>query len=126
MSAMHKLLISTVVSLLWVAPAMAQTGPEEAAKPSVTQNPPTAGVPNRQQTDEQGAQSIQEQLINQLAGAGLTDIEMMPMSFAVHAKDAAGNPVWLTLSPNGASEWQANPLDGEDDRSTSLPNQERF
>jgi hypothetical protein len=41
MSVMHKLLISTVVSLLWVAPAMAQVAAEEAAKPSITQNPPS-------------------------------------------------------------------------------------
>jgi hypothetical protein len=124
---MHKLLMSTAVFLLWAAPAMAQVVSEDAPKPSITQNPPPiAGGPNRQQNDEQGAQSIQEQLINQLAGAGLTDIEMMPMSFAVHAKDAAGNPVWLMLSPNGSSEWEATPADGEADRSTSLPNQERF
>jgi hypothetical protein len=123
---MHKLLISTVVSLLCVSPAMAEVVPKDTAQPAVTQNAPAGGGPNRQRDDEQGTQSLQEQLINQLAGAGLTDIEMMPMSFAVHAKDAAGNPVWLMLSPNGASEWEATPADGEADRSTSLPNQERF
>ena len=77
-----------------------------------------------EQSDVQGAQLIEEQLRTQLKGARFTDIEVMPMSFAVRAKDADGNPVFLMLSPDGV--WQLTPQNGQDESPTSFPDQGRF
>ena len=38
-------------------------------------------------------QAIQQQVQNNLKQAGFTDIQIMPSSFLVRAKDSAGNPV---------------------------------
>ena len=122
---MRKLLISTVVPLLWVAPAVAQVA--QSAKPSAAQDDAITVLKpksDQQQNAVQGSQSIEEQLRTRLAGAGFTDIDMAPLSFAVRAKDADGNPVLLLLSPDGVSEWQLSPQAGQD--SSSLPGQESF
>jgi len=50
-----------------------------------------------------------------LARAGFTDIEMMPTSFLIHAKDANGNPVTLVFSPDGSVQSKQVPGDGQDD-----------
>ena len=59
-----------------------------------------------------------------LASAGLTDIEIVPSSFVVRAKNADGRSVILVLYPDLNLEWQVSPVD-DDDPSTSSPNQER-
>ena len=41
------------------------------------------------------AQAIQQQVQNNLRQAGFTDIQIMPSSFLVRAKDSAGNPVMM-------------------------------
>ena len=47
---MRKLLISTLVSLLWAAPAMAQVA-QDPATPPVAQNQATVSNPHQQQSD---------------------------------------------------------------------------
>jgi hypothetical protein len=112
---MRRLLVSTFVSLAWVVPAMAQDAPQvQSAAPNAAQ-----------QQDEpvsEGAQSIQRNVRAQLALAGFTDIELLPTSFLVRAKDADGNPVMLMLSPDSISQLQElapGDAGGQDDSSNS-------
>jgi hypothetical protein len=96
---MRKLLILTFVSLAWVVPALAQDASQsESAAPNATQP----------QDDflSEAAQSIQRSVQAQLALAGFTDIQLVPTSFLVRAKDADGNPVMLMLSPDAISQLQ--------------------
>jgi hypothetical protein len=88
----------------------------------VAQDEAAAAKPDQQQNDSQNTQSIEKTLRNQLASAGLTDIELVPTSFVVRAKAADGNPVVFLLYPDSDSEWQVSPLDGDDDHSTNSPN----
>ena len=74
-----------------------------------------------QNTDKESAQSIEKTLVNRLASAGLTDIEMAPLSFVARAKNADGKPVIFVLYPDANLEWQVSPVD-EDDTSPSTPN----
>jgi hypothetical protein len=95
---MRRLLVLTFVSLAWVIPAMAQDAPQVQG-----------AAPNTAQQDEpvsEGAQSIQRNIRAQLTLAGFTDIELLPTSFLVRAKDADGNPVMLMLSPDSISQLQ--------------------
>ena len=63
----------------------------------------------------EGAHSVEVALRTLLARAGFTDIEMMPTSFLIHAKDANGNPVTLVFSPDGSVQSKQVPGDGQDD-----------
>jgi len=100
---MRKPFLSTFAGLIFVAPAMAQS-----VIPSVSPVPPDLATPpsaeERHQPDMPTLESIENELRARLARAGFTDIEMIPTSFLVRAKDAAGNSVMLVLSPDSAAE----------------------
>lgn len=49
------------------------------------------------------AQAIQQQVQNNLRQAGFTDIQIMPSSFLVRAKDSAGNPVMMVINPDSVT-----------------------
>jgi hypothetical protein len=119
---MRRLIILILMSLVCTVPAAAEFA-QRQAKSAVAQGEAVAAAqPDQQQNDSQSTQSIEKALRNQLASAGLTDIEMVPTSFVVRAKAADGNPVVLLLYPNSDSEWQVSPLDDEGGHSTSSPN----
>jgi hypothetical protein len=93
---MRKLLIFPLASLACITPALAQ---------DVPQNP--AAVPNgveNQETLNLGVRSIEGTIHSRLALAGFTDIEMVPTSFLVRAKDRSGKPVMMMLSPDAIAE----------------------
>jgi hypothetical protein len=118
-----KTIISALVSLVWTVPSTAQVT-EQLAKPAVARDQVIpVPKPEQRQEDSQSTQKTEESLLNRLASSGRTGIEMIP-TFVVRAKDADGNPVFLMLSPDSNLEWQITPLDGEDDSSTSSPEQE--
>jgi len=58
---------------------------------------------NRTQTSPGDTQAIQAQVQNNLQQAGFTDIQIMPSSFLVRAKDKAGNPVMMVISPDSVT-----------------------
>jgi hypothetical protein len=93
---MRRLLVSTFVSLAWLAPALAQDGPQNrAADPNAAED---------QKTVDLGVQLIQRSIHARLALAGFTNIQMVPTSYLVRAKDRDGNPVMLMLSPDAIAE----------------------
>ena len=69
--------------------AFAQSTTAPAAPPANTQ----AGTPQ-----------IRSQIASDLKAAGYTDVSVMPDAYMVHAKDKAGEPVFLSISPNSVTE----------------------
>ena len=55
-----------------------------------------------QATDSQasGSMNIRQQLQAQLSKNGYTDVQIMPSSFVVRAKDKQGNPVEMVIGPD--------------------------
>jgi hypothetical protein len=70
--------------------------------------------------------SIEDALRTRLGRAGYTDIEMVPTSFLVRAKDAKGNPVIIEVSPDSATELKVAPQDGQDDTGAAPAIGEKF
>src|SRR4030095_8957513 len=105
---MRRLVISTLVSLVGIVPSVAQV----VQRPAVAQDQVGPKLDHQEDSSEIG-QSVEATLLNRHASAGFTDIEMTPISFAVRAKDADGNPVFLVLYPDSNSEWQVTPLDSD-------------
>ena len=55
---------------------------------------------NRVQSSPEDFSDDQQQVQNNLQQAGFTDIQIMPSSFLVRAKDRAGNPVMMVINPD--------------------------
>jgi hypothetical protein len=117
---MRRLIVSTLVSLVCAVPAAAQIA-EQPTKRVAVQDQVIVPKTDGQTTDEESTQSIEETLLSRLASAGLTEIEMFPLSFVARAKNADGKPVIFVLYPDASLEWQVSPVD-EDDTSPSTPN----
>ena len=79
---MRSMALLAVFPLVIMTPALAQDQP---AKSNVN------------------AQAIQQQVQNNLRQAGFTDIQIMPSSFLVRAKDSAGNPVMMVINPDSVT-----------------------
>jgi hypothetical protein len=68
--------------------------------------PNTANDQSQPQTNSQGAaihQSIAQQVRKNLEDAGYSDVQLMPSSFLVKAKDKDGNPVMMVISPDSVT-----------------------
>ena len=67
-----------------------------------------AQTPNNSQNDTgnqtAASQHMRSNLRNMLDKAGYKDIRVAPTSFVVHAKDADGNPVIMSVSPDSFTE----------------------
>jgi len=107
---MRKLLTSTLLSLAWIVPAVAQD-----ASPGQPVAPNTASDQNDSLKD--AAQAIQQLIQERLASAGFTDIQMVPNSFLISAKDRDGHPVTMMAAP---SEF-GNAGPGQDDDADDMP-----
>jgi hypothetical protein len=145
---MRKFIVSTLALAAVASPVMAQSAqavspvPEDLAAPAARANQKgaqikpqkEAGKSNQQPQPSQAdqpvtAQSVEDGLRTRLAHAGFTDIEMLPTSFLVRAKDANGNPVMLVLSPGSAAEFMqgGTPEDQDDGAPTGAPvDQQKF
>jgi hypothetical protein len=99
-----------------VAPLLLLAGPALAQSPSPS--PSTTTPSNQSQTNTPGAQSqankssqanqkspqqVRQQVQKNLQQAGFSDIQIMPSSFLVRAKDKDGNPVMMVINPDSVT-----------------------
>ena len=100
---MRRILISALTPLILAIPALAQNlPPNQNAAPDAAQN----------QNAAESLQTIQESLRSDLERAGFTDIQLVPSSFLVRAKDPDGNPVTLVLTPESFTAVEVAPGQG--------------
>src|SRR5262249_15264115 len=105
---MRKLFLSTLAWLFLAAPVMAQSAPVPAVSPvppDLLATPPSS---EQHRPDLPSLEAIENELRARLGRAGFSDIEMIPTSFLVRAKDAAGNSVVLVISPDSVAELKQN------------------
>jgi hypothetical protein len=69
--------------------------------PALAQDAARSGNPPQSSSGD--AQAIQQQVQSNLQQAGFTDIQIMPSSFLVRAKDRAGNPVIMVINPDSVT-----------------------
>jgi hypothetical protein len=104
---MRRLLISTFVSLVWTIPALAQDAPQDQP---VAPN----AAPDQSDPLKDAAQTIQQVIQERLASAGFTDIQMVPNSFMISAKDRDGHPVTMMASPSSVTQFEDSGQDQDD------------
>jgi hypothetical protein len=110
------LLVSTVITLAWVVPALAQDAPSQAAAASA--------VHGQQDVVNQGAQSFEQKVAQRLTQAGFSNIEMVPTSILIRATDRDGNPVTLALSPDSLAELLEAPGGQNDGSGSDTPSRQ--
>ena len=82
---------------LALAPAMAQTTATHPADTAATSGATTPATP-------MAPGAMQDALKHDLSQAGFTDIQVMPSSFLVRAKDKAGHPIMMVINPDSVTE----------------------
>jgi hypothetical protein len=94
---MLKFLMSTLLSLAWTVPVLAQETPKD---------PPFApnAAPDQSDSLADATKTIQQLIQERLASAGFTDVQMIPNSFLIIAKDRDGRFVTMTASPSSVTE----------------------
>ncbi len=95
MKTVTKCVVALILSGSVATPVLAAT--------STTTNSQTAAPMNEDQNSAKMT-NMRQQLTNDLTKAGFTDIKVMPESFAVHAKDSKGNPVFMVINPDSFTE----------------------
>jgi len=85
-----------------VQPALAQVSGETNQAPGKqqSQNQQQPQQPQSRNQAQQQNQNAGEKLRQNLQSAGFTDIQLMPSSFLVRAKDRDGNPVMMVVNPD--------------------------
>lgn len=82
---MRSFIVAAGLTLALASPSLAQT--DQGQNPMSGQNPA----------------NIRQQVRQNLAAAGFTDIKVMPESFLVRAKDRSGNPVMMIINPDSVT-----------------------
>lgn len=110
---MRRLLVAALMPLIVAIPASAQDQlPNQNTAPQAAQN----------RNAPQSTQTIQESLQSDLGRAGFTDIQLVPSSFLVRAKDPDGNPITMVLTPESFTAVEVAPGSLEDqDTSNGAP-----
>lgn len=86
--------IAGLLSLTLALPALAQTTNSTAPA-----HPNAAASSSTMQPGQ-----MQEAVKHDLTQAGFTDVQVMPSSFLVRAKDKAGRPVMMVINPDSVTE----------------------
>ena len=103
---------AAAIVLLSTIGASAQTS---TTAPAAHPTPPsaTAAAPNSSPGSNSAAnEPMRQQVRDNLAKAGFTDIHIMPTSFMVRAKDQSGNPVMMVINPDSFTEITEIPKNG--------------
>ena len=103
---MKTAIVAAAIVLASAVSASAQTNSpapntgRSTAAPSSSAAQDQANAPN---------EPLRQQVRDNLAKAGFTDIRVMPTSFMVRAKDQSGNPVMMVINPDSFTEVTAIP-----------------
>jgi hypothetical protein len=86
-------------SVLFSALATAALG----ATVAWAQAPPSVATPDKPAIKTDDAQNLPQKIREKLTADGFKDVQVVPNSFLVSAKDKDGNPVMMLIGPNGTT-----------------------
>ena len=92
-----------IVTTAAFALLLAAAGPALAAT-TTTNTDATPATNPALSTNSPEATNMRQQMQNDLTKAGFTNIQIMPESFLVRAKDPHGNPVMMVINPDSFTE----------------------
>ena len=96
--------VAFAAALIGAGAAYAATPAPQQGKPPAYADPVIADADAMKAADQINRTPLAQLLKQQLARAGLTDIDVKSAMFIVHAKTKSGKPLVLAIGPNGVSE----------------------
>jgi hypothetical protein len=87
------------VAIVAVTAVIVVSGGASAQNASGPANP-QAGAQNQMHQMNQNGQSVRQALQKRLQDAGFSNIQMVPTSFLIRAKDNQGHPVSMVVTPD--------------------------
>lgn len=111
----HKTLLALGLCVGFALPAAAQQTPAAPAAPASGQQPSAS--------KNESGMAIQAKLTQDLGKAGFTNVEVMPESFLVRAKDKDGRAVMMVINPDSITSVTAmnQPANGQSGGQSSAP-----
>jgi hypothetical protein len=103
---MHKIMFMSALTL-----ALAVSGPAFAQPATGAANPAPPAAAKSQKADQQSAPTI-EKLTQDLQKAGFSEVKVLQDAFLVQAKTKDGNPILMTIGPNGVSALEFSKANG--------------
>jgi hypothetical protein len=82
-----------------LVPALASVALVTAA--AWAQSPPSASASGAPETKGDDARNLPQKIRDKLTADGFKDVEVVPNSFIVSAKDKNDNPIMMLIGPNG-------------------------
>jgi hypothetical protein len=82
--------------------ALAVSGAAFAQSTTSATNPPSPDTPKQQSSGQRSALTI-DKVTQDLQKAGFTDVKLLEDAFLIQAKTKDGNPIIMTIGPNGVS-----------------------
>ena len=67
------------------------------------QSPPSAAAPDSPGIKTDDTRNLPQEIRDKLKAEGFKDVEVIPNSFIVSAKDKDGNPVMMLIGPDGTT-----------------------
>lgn len=110
-----------VVCLLTAVPLLASVAAAQQTQQGQTADQNKRAQSQQEQPSDQNngaaqaqaqSQQIRQQIRKNLAQAGFSDIQLMPSSFLVRAKDKNGNSVMMVISPHSVASVTKVPRQG--------------
>jgi hypothetical protein len=98
------------------------------AQSTAQQNQPsTSTQPNQPSTAEnaQAPQNLPQSLRQRLTSAGFSDVNIVPSSFVITARDKNGRPVMMRITPNSMTFLTEIPADSSSTTGTATEGQSR-
>jgi hypothetical protein len=91
--------------------ALAVSGTAFAQAPTGAANPPSPAAAKPQKPNQQSALTI-DKLTQDLQKAGFSEVKVLEDAFLVQAKTKDGNPILMTIGPNGLSALEVSKTGG--------------
>jgi hypothetical protein len=103
---MHKTVFVSALTL-----ALAISGTAFAQSAAGVSSPPSTEAATPQKASKQSAMTV-EKVTQDLKKVGFSDVKVLEDSFLIQAKTRDGNPVLMTLGPNGMSALEVSNASG--------------
>ena len=94
-------------SLILLSSAMAASAQTSGADPDTVRSVAPSNQSSPAASNQANAAvsaPLRQQVRDNLVSAGFSDIQIMPTSFLVRAKDKSGNPVMMVINPDSVTE----------------------
>jgi hypothetical protein len=109
-------------SLIVAASALILSGGVACAATTGSTAPANGQSQANAQTNPGPATKVRQELEQNLAKAGFTDIKIMPESFLIRAKDKDGNPMMMVVNPDSMTAVEAIGANNSNSKSNSASN----